>query len=149
MVSYRTIRAIASDFAVPKAMARTVRVYWGVTGSGKSHRAWREAGYDAYPKDPRSKFWCGYQGQSNVVIDEFRGGIDIAHMLRWLDCYPCHLEIKGCSRPHEASNFWITSNVNPDDWYPEMDHLTRDALFRRFFVIEEFKEAYVPAVELS
>jgi len=55
-------------------MSRTVFVFWGVTGSGKSHRAWSEAGVDAYSKCPRSKFWDGYQDQSNVVVDEFRGG---------------------------------------------------------------------------
>jgi len=29
----------------------------GTTGMGKSRRAWEEAGLNAYPKDPRSKFW--------------------------------------------------------------------------------------------
>jgi len=63
-------------------MVRTCWVYWGRTGTGKSRRAWDEAGVDAYPKDPRTKFWCGYFGQANVIIDEFRGGIDVAHLLR-------------------------------------------------------------------
>jgi hypothetical protein len=85
VVSYRTLRAIAADFAVPVAEPRLVWVFHGSTGTGKSRRAWEEAGSDAYPKDPRSKFWCGYRGERNVVIDEFRGGIDIAHLLRWFD----------------------------------------------------------------
>lgn len=72
--SYRTLRAIASDFSVPVRMERVCFVYWGSTGTGKSRRAWEEAGDCAYSKCPRSKFWDGYQDQSTVVIDEFRGG---------------------------------------------------------------------------
>lgn len=72
--SYRTIRAIASDFAKPVGIERVCYVFWGRSETGKSRRAWAEAGNDAYPKDPRTKFWCGYGNHSNVVIDEFRGG---------------------------------------------------------------------------
>ena len=73
VVSYRTLRAIASDHAKPVGMVRSVEVFWGATGTGKSRRAWEEAGEEAYCKDPRSKFWDGYQSQNHVVIDEFRG----------------------------------------------------------------------------
>lgn len=59
---YRTLRAISADFAQPIAIVRQCIVYWGNTGVGKSRRAWEEAGLDAYPKDPRTKFWCGYKG---------------------------------------------------------------------------------------
>lgn len=71
--SYRTLRAIASDYARPECVSRSCLVFWGPTGTGKSHRAWDEAGEHAYPKSSRTKFWDGYQGQENVVIDEFRG----------------------------------------------------------------------------
>jgi hypothetical protein len=93
--SYNSLRSIRSDHARPKAMDRSCDVFWGTTGTGKSYRAWQEATYEAYSKDPRSKFWCGYAGEANVVIDEFRGGIDISHLLRWLDSYPVTVEIKG------------------------------------------------------
>lgn len=75
VVSYRSLRSIAADYDEPRPIVRTCFVFWGVSGTGKSRRAWDEAGLDAYPKDPRTKFWCGYQGQANVVLDEFRGGI--------------------------------------------------------------------------
>lgn len=85
--NYNSLRRIATDHLEAIGIERKVVVFWGTTGSGKSRRAWNEAGMDAYPKDPRTKFWCGYRGQKNVVLDEFRGGIDISHMLRWLDRY--------------------------------------------------------------
>lgn len=136
VVSYRTLRAIAADHDKALPMERVCNVYWGPTGTGKSRRAWDEAGMDAYSKDPRTKFWCGYQNEQNVVIDEFRGGIDISHLLRWLDRYPVRIEIKGSSKPLVSTSFWITSNLSPNDWYPDTDHLTQSALIRRLNVIE-------------
>jgi hypothetical protein len=112
-------------------MERTCRVYWGPTGTGKSRRAWKEAGMEAFPKDPNTKFWCGYQGQKAVVIDEFRGAISISHLLRWLDRYPVMVEIKGSALPFAAEQIWITSNLDPRQWYPDLDQETTDALMRR------------------
>ena len=103
-------------------------------GTGKSRRAWAEAGESAYAKCPRSKFWDGYQDQKHVVFDEFRGGIDVSHLLRWFDRYPVRVEIKGSSRPLHACRIWITSNVDPRLWYPELDSATLDALLRRLTI---------------
>lgn len=134
--NYRTLRNIASDHQIPVAVERTVHVYYGATGTGKSRRAWDEAGILAYPKDPRTKFWCGYHGQLHVVIDEFRGGIDISHLLRWLDRYPVIVEVKGSSVCLTATHIWITSNISPREWYPLVDEGTYDALARRLNVVE-------------
>lgn len=129
--SYGQLRRIASDYDRPIDMVRSCKVYWGYTGTGKSRRAWEEAGMDAFCKDPRTKFWCGYSGESNVVIDEFRGGIDIAHVLRWLDRYPVRVEVKGGNRPLKAKRYWITSNLDPREWFPDADTTTVEALMRR------------------
>jgi len=128
---YGNLRRIHADYSRPIELERTCNVYWGNTGLGKSRLAWEQAGLDAYPKDPRTKWWCGYRGQSNVVIDEFRGDIDIAHLLRWLDRYPVNVETKGSSVPLSAKAFWITSNVDPRNWFPTIDPATLDALLRR------------------
>jgi len=131
---YRGLKQIAADHLTPLAMERNVFVFWGVTGAGKSRRAWAEAGLDAYPKDPRTKFWCGYGGQPHVVIDEFRGGIDVAHLLRWLDRYPVTVETKGSATVLRASRIWITSNIPPEQWFPVLDPATMEALLRRIHV---------------
>jgi hypothetical protein len=133
---YRTIKQIATDYAVPAAIEKTVVVFWGATGTGKSRRAWAEAGLDAYPKDPRTKFWCGYHGQKHVVIDEFRGGIDISHILRWLDRYPVCVETKGGATVLGANRVWITSNLSPAEWFPQLDAGTLAALLRRMVVTQ-------------
>lgn len=132
---YGSIKRIRQDNLQPIGIERTVDVFWGATGLGKSRRAWAEAGLDAYPKDPRSKFWDGYSGQKHVVIDEFRGGIDVAHLLRWLDRYPVIVEIKGSSTCLVAEHIWITSNISPSDWYENLDDDTKRALLRRLNVI--------------
>lgn len=135
---YGNLRRINGDFAVATGMERTCRVFIGPTGTGKSRRAWDESGVECYPKDPRTKFWCGYRGEKHVVIDEFRGGIDVCHLLRWLDRYPVCVEIKGSSVPLNATTFWITSNVDVNLWYPELDTPTLLALKRRL-TIEYFQ----------
>jgi len=128
---YRTLRTIKADFAVPRAMLREVYVFCGRTETGKSRRAWDEAGMDAYPKDPRTKFWDGYRNQKHVVIDEFRGAIDVSHLLRWFDRYPCLVEIKGAATCLVAEKIWITSNIHPSYWFSDLDEATRNALLRR------------------
>jgi len=132
--SYRTLRTIFSDYSTAVGMERTCYVFWGRSGTGKSRRAWEEAGMEAYCKDPRTKFWDGYGSEKNVVIDEFRGGIDIAHLLRWLDRYPVRVEIKGSSKPLLCERIWITSNLSPREWYPGLDSDTAEALSRRLTV---------------
>lgn len=134
--NYNSLRRIETDNLKPLGIQRRIRVYWGPTGVGKSRRAWEEAGTDAYPKDPRTKFWDGYRNHTKVVMDEFRGGIDISHILRWFDRYPVIVEVKGSSTVLKADEIWITSNLHPHMWYPALDEETRNALFRRLEIVE-------------
>lgn len=128
---YANLCRIASDNDQPTAIVRSARVFIGPTGTGKSRRAWEEATELAYVKNPRTKWWDGYKGEENVIIDEFRGGIDIAYLLIWLDRYPCRVEIKGSSMPLRARKFWICSNLMIEQWFPDCDYQTLDALRRR------------------
>lgn len=59
---YNSLCRIRADNLSPPALVRSGTVFWGATGTGKSRRAWDEAGVAAYCKDPRTKFWCGYRG---------------------------------------------------------------------------------------
>lgn len=136
--SYSTLRRIEKDFMGPKSFEREVFVFHGRTGTGKSRRAWDEAGLGAYPKDPNTKFWDGYQGHTHVVIDEFRGNISISNLLRWFDRYPVCVEIKGGASVFTGQKIWITSNLPPVQWYPDLDAETFAALSRRFTQVVEF-----------
>lgn len=135
---YGNIKKLRVDSLQPEPIERTVSVYWGRTGAGKSQRAWAEASFEAFPKDPNTKFWDGYTGQCHVVIDEFRGAISISHLLRWLDRYPVIVEVKGSAVALKAQHIWITSNLSPEEWYPDLDSETKAALRRRFTSVIHF-----------
>nr|WAE42860.1 MAG: replication associated protein [Cressdnaviricota sp.] len=110
-----------------------VNVFWGTTGSGKSYKAFQDAGELYYRKASTTKWWDSYQGQENIIIDEFDGkSINIVLLLQWLDPYPMQVETKGSSLVLAGRNWWITSNIDPRDWYPEATRAQRDALHRRF-----------------
>lgn len=38
-------------------------------------------------------------------------------MLRWLDRYPVTIETKGSGTVLKAKKIWITSNIDPIEWY--------------------------------
>lgn len=139
---YANIKRIRQDSLVAIGVVREVIVYWGRTGVGKSRLAWEQFP-SAYPKDPRNKWWDGYQGQRQVIIDEFRGDIGISHVLRWCDRYPVLVETKGSSTTLNAETIIFTSNLHPKDWYKELDEETYLALKRRlkiFNVIDFFNK---------
>lgn len=137
--SYNAICRIAKDNLKPSPMERKCYVFWGKTGTGKSRRAWEEAGWDAYPKIPSTKFWDGYQEHENVVIDEFTGQIGIEHLLRWCDRYPVSVETKGSATVFSAKKIWFTSNIDPRKWYPNAPIEQQEALLRRL-EITHFEE---------
>jgi len=143
--SYSSIRRIECDYARPVSMERECFVFWGPTATGKSRRAWAEAGPHAYPKDPRTKFWDGYQGESVVVMDEFRGIIAVGNLLRWLDRYPVRVEVKGSARVLLCKSMWITSNIPPEQWWPDLDSDTFSA-FRRRVRVTQFHENLGPSL---
>lgn len=129
---YSQLKRIEKDNMKPEVIERKCFVLVGNTDAGKSHRAWHAAGIDnAYCKDPNTKFWDGYHGQDSVVIEEFRGRIDISHMLRWLDKWPVCVENKGGGTVLKARRIFITSNLTPTQWYPNLDEATTAALLRR------------------
>lgn len=147
---YSTIDRIRKDNERPISREGIiVNVYYGVTGAGKTHTAFAEAQQtdgDVYIKSGLTKWWDGYRGESKVIIDEFNGKIDITHLLRWFDKYPCTVEIKNSQACLRATRFWITSNKHPDEWYlndTSVNAEQRLALMRRLNNVRFFGEAFV------
>jgi len=128
----------------PLRPAVHVEVHYGVTMSGKSHAVFTKlANEKFYVKDPRTKWWDGYNGEKHVIMDEFCGTIDITHMLRWLDKWPCNVEVKGGQVPLLADKFYLMSNLSPDRWYNEADPEQIAALKRRLSFVKNYLWAYV------
>lgn len=137
---YPTLKRIKTDNEQPCMRGKVeVRLFLGPTGTGKTHRAWDEFGVqDTYSKIATTKWWDGYKGQTQVIIDEFRGIVSVGTLLRWLDPagYPLSLEIKGGQVNAKFTKVILTSNLHPEQWYPELDKASKDALLRRLKIIE-------------
>lgn len=132
--NYSALKRIRVDHVIPPVRPNIiVNTFWGESGTGKTRRAWYEAGTPStvYIKNPNTKWWDGYRGQDTVILDEFTGRIDISYLLTWLDRYPCLVEIKGYSTPLLATRFFITSNIDPRNWFPECNPAQLDGLLRR------------------
>jgi len=140
---YPSLCRIGKDLMRPEAVEKSVFVLHGQTGCGKSRTAWEACGYEnAYPKNPNNRFWDGYRPRehTSVIIDEFRGQICFTELLRWCDRYPISVETKGSGCVLLARTIYITSNLHPREWYPNLDAETYAALLRRFTSITEFRE---------
>lgn len=109
----------------------TVEIWWGVTGSGKSYKAFHEHP-EAYRKTIPGKWWEGYRGEKTVVFEEFNPEEDkelrLPELLKILDKYPYQVEIKGASMQLKANHFIFTTNIDPREWYkghPQMPAFCR------------------------
>lgn len=94
-----------------------VTVLVGPTGVGKSKYC-REVAPNAYWKQP-SNWWDGYDGQADVVLDDYYGWLPFHELLRVLDRYEHQVQSKGGNTQLLAKRIWITSNKSPDQWYDQ------------------------------
>lgn len=112
----------------------TVILLWGKTQTGKTRRAMEEATYMISDL----AWWDGYDGDDIICIDEFRDSkASISYLLSLLHGYHCRLRIKGAHTYANWTKVFITSNVDPQYWYRNVDQNSRDALFARITEIVE------------
>ena len=91
-----------------------------------------EAGADAFLVQPGQYPFTGYNGQKNIIWDEFSGSsCDIKYLLQLTDRYP--MTVRGLYTTYNFVGYkiWITSNLNPDEWYPNAHPEHKNALQRR------------------
>ncbi|QBA86168.1 putative Rep protein [Circo-like virus Croatia 17_S17] len=136
---YRLLGSRQRDFKT------TVRVYWGPPGTGKSRRATAECGGMAYRK-PLGEWWDGYDGSSNVIIDDFYGWIRFDELLRCLDRYAHRVPVKGGFVNFAPELLIITSNAMPRCWYnvETIDDYRFAALTRRLDTVEHMVDNWEP-----
>lgn len=115
-------------------------VYWyyGPTGTGKTKLAYEQAGKDCWISLNNGKWFDGYDGEENVILDDFRGDwCTYTTLLRLLDRYPYRVEVKGGSRSWLAKRIWITSAYSPEETYQNVED--KQQLIRRLTEIKYFK----------
>ncbi len=111
-----------------------VVVYYGPTRSGKSMHV-KELAPDAYwvtsPKSGGMVYWDGYDGQDDVVIDDFYGWLAFNFMLRLCDRYPFQVPTHHGQVNFLARRVFITSNHPPDRWYTTVSAYRLEAMLQR------------------
>lgn len=128
-----------------------VKIYWGVTGSGKSWVAHDEYP-DAYKQLGGTKWFDGYEGEKEIIFEEFdplscKDPVALPRMLEYLDRYAVRVETKGSSTQLQAHTFIFTSNVPPTEWWLGYPQSQVDAFFRRVSEIRYYHTQYSDADE--
>lgn len=98
-----------------------VVVLVGHSGVGKTrfvHQLTAEHGEELWSSaDPEFRWFDGYNNHQWVLFDDFRGRCPFEFLLRLLDRYPLRVPVKGSFVPWNPEYLFITSNLQPTEWY--------------------------------
>jgi len=138
-VRYHRAFAVYRSLKQPNRTWKTeIFLCYGPPGTGKSRFALEDSPAETQYWKQRSPWWCNYQGEENVVIDDYYGWLPWDVLLRIMDRYPLLVETKGGQVNFTAKKIYITSNTKPNQWYRESPNLT--ALTRRVEHFIYFKD---------
>ena len=118
-------------------------MFHGPSGSGKTRSA-NEEMPNAYTKTGPQKWWDGYDGHEDVIMDDLRSShIEFTELLMILDRYEKRIECKGGSRQLRAKRIIVTSIFSPEEMYKGMQerathHEPMEQLLRRIDVTQKF-----------
>lgn len=147
IISIKEVRAVKNakldllQEGKPKR-ADDVRGVWiyGPPGTGKTHMAKNDYP-DAYIKN-QNKWWCGYEGQKAVVLEDFDSP-QLGHLIKiWADRWECTGEVKGGTVNLQHDHFVITSNYKPSELWRVEDDPKNEALCAA--ITRRFKMIHVP-----
>lgn len=123
--------------------------YYGSSGSGKT-RTCRQLYPDAYVHHGNLKWWEGYDGHAEIIIDDFRPHqmVDYEAFLGLLDRHEFRVETKGGSRQMRAQQICVTSLHHPGDMFRqyfrlrwEKDYPTEKLSYMASDVFEDYFES--------
>lgn len=136
----RSVHAYVNLHTKPRNFKTIVKVYWGKTGTGKSRRCYEEA-LEAPYTHPGGQWFDGYDGQQYALFDDFGGSeFKLSYLLKLLDRYPMKVPIKGDFVEWKPKIIYITSNLNPKDWYKNAHPEHVAAMMRRITTVVEMNE---------
>lgn len=136
-------------FYTPKRNWDTqVTIVYGVSGLGKSAYALQAPAPYKLPAAATAggtEFFGQYQPRDHesVVADEFHGGsMRYSTFLQVADRYPMEVHTKGGFRQLLIHHLVVTSNLAPDEWYPNVfqDATAWSAFWRRIDNVILFTE---------
>lgn len=126
-----------------KAHRRECLWMWGETGTGKSKEVndLMDSGVlgSTYVSTAGVHPFDGYKAEETVFLEEFRGsGMSISEMLALTDAYSrVTMPARYADKPMLHERVIVTSNVPPSVVYGGLDRATRDAMLRRWTVLEK------------
>lgn len=118
-----------------KYFPRTIFLYYGGTGTGKTYAAVMESD-DEFYKKPSGPWFDHYQGEDYAIFDEFMGAASamrLDDLLTYFDDYRCDVPLKGTTTWWLAKKIVVTTNLHPRAWYKWTNReVSYAALMRRF-----------------
>lgn len=146
---YKGLQSIRSISFGRRDFKTVIFWYWGPTGTGKSRRAHEEAP-DAYWKQGGTKWWCGYDGHADVIIDDYRRDLcSFNELLRLFDRYPLQVETKGGNISFIAKRIFVTTPKLPHQTWEGRTDEEIDQLIRRIENVIEFNSSGCSSPNLS
>ncbi len=134
-----------------------VDIFFGPTGSGKSWKARHDnpGGYKVkWPENSGVWWWDFYQGGNEdgdehdvVIMDEFRHNISYGRMLSLIDRGGFKIKYHGGMTEMNSHKIVITTNIEPENWYPKKDQEGFSMLHRRFCDFCTIYDFQRPALE--
>ncbi len=115
-----------------RTAAPQIWVFWGKTGTGKTRRVWEYADSEQLWVHPGGAWFDGYDGHAAAVFDDFDGSwFKLSYFLRLIDRYAMPVPIKGGHTWWVPTTIYLTSNLKPEEWYPNAHAEHKAALMRR------------------
>lgn len=128
---HKGIEKLRNMVIEPRTEAPNVIVIYGASGLGKTKYFFDNYKEDTYVWQPHQGHWFdGYDGNHNVLFDEFRGQLQFTMLLNLLDRYETKVQYKGGMAQFVGQNIIITSPCHPRCWYPNLNE-RMEQLYRR------------------
>lgn len=128
---------------------KEVYYHYGPPGIGKSLKSVEVFGTDSFCKDCDTKWWDGYSGQDRIRLDDFPGEMSCITAKKWLGEANVPLENKGGCNQMRYSKVFITSNLAPDECFPNAKAEHRAAFQRRLTHVVKYSWSSAELTEES
>lgn len=126
------VQRLRAHYRPSRDQAPEIQCFWGPTGCGKTRRVWEFVKHDELWLHPGGQWFDGYDGHRSVLFDDFDGSwFKLHYLLKLLDRYPMPVPVKGGFTWWVPKHIFITSNVQPREWYNNAHEEHKRALMRR------------------